>query len=248
MHALKIFLRITKFLGKGVLALLLILLTVIAIIHIPSVQEEITSKLSNYLSSKIEARVNIGGVKFSILGDVTIEDLTVWDPHENKIFSGHKIKGISNIFKLVTGELIFDEIRLDGIDGKLIQSQEGLNIQFIIDAFKPTEQPDTTKSKAVNLKFKKVVLENIVFEFTSTVNGITVVANVGTFTTRKIEFSTNPTKITADEVFLENTIVNTLSTQLTDAHNTSVTSEKTNPLSPDFGTGIVFDIKALELR
>ena len=248
MHALKIFLRIIKFLGKAILGLLLILLTAIAIIHLPSVQEEITRKLSNYLSSKIEARVNIRGVKFSILGSVTIEDLTVWDPHQNKIFSGHKIKATSNIFELVKGKLIFDEIHLDGIDGKLIQSKEGLNIQFIIDAFKPTEQPDTTKSTGVNLKFKKIVLENIVFEFTSMINGITVVANVGTFITEKVEFSTNPTKIAADEVILEHTIVNTLSTQPMDTDDTSVTSENTNALSPDFGTGIVFEIKALELR
>ena len=148
-------------------------------------QEQITRKLSNYLSSKIEAKVNIRGVKFSILGNVTIEDLTVWDPHQNKIFSAHKIEATSNIFDLVNGKLIFDEIHLAGIDGKLIQSKEGLNIQFIIDAFKPTEQPDTTKSTGVNLKFKKIVLENIVFEFTSMVNGITVVANLGTFTSQK---------------------------------------------------------------
>ena len=248
MHALKIFLRIIKFLGKAILGLLLILLTAIAIVHLPPVQEQITRKLSNYLSSKIEARVNIQGVKFSILGSVTIEDLAVWDPNQNKIFSGHKIKATSNILELVKGKLIFDEIHLDGIDGKLIQSKEGLNIQFIIDAFKPTEQPGTTKSLGVNIKFKKVVLENIAFEFTSMVNGISVVANVGTFITEKAEFSTSPTRITADEVFLEHTIVNTLSTQPMDTDDSSVSSENTNALSPDFGTGIVFAIKALELR
>ena len=248
MHALKIFLRIIKFLGKAILGVLLVLLTAIAIVHLPPVQEQITRKLSNYLSSKIEARVDIGGVKLSILGNVTIEDLIVRDRQQNKIFSGHKIKVTSNIFELVKGKLIFDEIHLDGIDCKLIQSKEGLNIQFIIDAFKPTEQSDTTESPGVNLKFKKVVLENIVFEFTSMVNGISVVANVGTFITEKVEFFTNPTKIAADKIILEHTIVNTLSTQSTNTDDTSITSENTNPLSPDFGTGIVFDIKALELR
>ena len=235
MHALKVFIRIIKFLGKAIIFLLLILLTAITIVHLPPVQEQITRKLSNYLSSKIEASVNIKGVKLSILGNVTIEDLTVWDPHQNKIFSGHKIEGKSNIFELVTGKLIFDEIHVDGIDGRLIQSKEGLNIQFIIDAFKPAEQPDTTtKSPGVNLKFKKVVLENIAFEFTSMVNGITVVADVGTFITENVELSTGPTKITADEVILAHTIVNTLSTQPRDTVDTFVTSENTNSLSPDF--------------
>src|SRR6218665_1093789 len=138
MHALKIFLRITKFLGKAILGLLLVLLTAVAAIHLPPVQEQITRKLSNYLSSKIDAKVNIHRVRFSIWGSVTIEDLTVWDPHQDKILSAHKIEVTSNIFKLATGELTFDEIHLAGIDGKLIQSKEGLNIQFIIDAFKPT--------------------------------------------------------------------------------------------------------------
>ena len=247
LQALKIFVLIIKFIAKVMLGLLLMLLTAIAIIHLPSMQKEITNKLSDYLSSKIEAKVNIRGVKFSIMGSVTIEDLTVWDPHQNKIFSGRKIKATSNIFELVKGKLIFDEIHLEGIDGKLIQSKEGLNIQFIIDAFKPAEQPDTTKSPDLNLKFKKIVLENIVFEFTSTVNEISVVANVGRFITEKVEFSTSPTKIAAEEVILDHTIVNTLSTQLVYTDDSSVASENTKALSPDFGTGIVFEIKALEL-
>ena len=246
MHALKIFVRITKFLGKAILGLLLIVLIGVALIHLPSVQEQITGKLSNYLSSKIEAKVNIERVKFSILGSVTIEDLTVWDTRQDKIFSAHKIEVTSNIFKLVTGELSFDEIHLAGIDGKLIQSEEGLNIQFIIDAFKSTEQPDTTKSTGVNLQFKKVLLENIVFEFTS--NGITVVANLGRFSTQKAEVFTNPTKIKADQVILERTLVNVLSTQPIDTISHSVTSENSETLSPDFGTGIVFEIGDLELR
>ena len=81
----KIFLRIIGFIAKAMMGLLLILFTAIAIIHLPSVQKEITRKLSNYLSSKIDAQVSIRGVKFSLLGSVTIEGLTVWDQKKNRV-------------------------------------------------------------------------------------------------------------------------------------------------------------------
>src|SRR3954462_2211500 len=100
MHALKLLLRITKFVGKAILGLLVIIFAVLVIIHIPFVQEQITSKFSDYLSSKIEARVSIERVKFSLLGNVSVENLTVWDPRQNKIFSARKIEVTSNIIDL----------------------------------------------------------------------------------------------------------------------------------------------------
>ena len=247
MQAPNIVLRITKFLGKAVLGLLLVLLIIVALIHLPPAQKLITHKVSHYLSSKIEARVDIQRIKFSIAGNVTIDDVSIWDPNDNKIFSAHKIEVASSIYNLIKGDFIFDHVLVEGADIKLIKHKEGLNIQFILDAFKPKEKRTTTKSNPITLQFKDVRLQNVMFEFTSTVSGTTVAVNLGTFTGQDAEFSTNPLRIKADQILLEHSVVNTLSIQHPDTLMT-LTTNNTTLLSPDFGIGIVFEIKDLQLK
>ncbi len=231
------------------LALLLGLVIAVAIAHLPPVQRKITRGVTNYLSSKIASRVDIQAIDFSILGDVTIHGLTVWDPDDNRILSAQKIAVRSNIVDLVMGNLIFDDLHIDGVNGQLIQSGEELNIQFIIDAFKTTDQQvTTTEPVPIKLQVKRVLLENIVFEFTSELNGTSVAANVGKFASEGAQFSTNPNKIKADQITLQHSVVNTLVTHHPDTLTDSVTSESNDPLSPDFGTGIVFEIKDLSLQ
>ena len=128
MQTRKIFLRISKFIGKAVAGLLLVLFAVVILVHIPLVQRQITPMESDYLSAKIKSRVEIKSINFSILGDVAIEGLAVWDPEQHKIFSAENIVVSSNITDLITGDLIFDEIRLSGVNGHLTERESGLNI------------------------------------------------------------------------------------------------------------------------
>lgn len=219
----------------------------VALIHLPPVQKKITRKLSTYLSSKIEAKVDIQRITFSILGNVAIEELQIWDPNDTKILSAKKIEVASSIYNLVTGDFIFDQVHIAGADFNLIQRKEGLNIQFILDAFKPEEKQATTKSNPVALQFKKVALENIAFKFTSTDSGISVDANLGTLASTEFELSTYPLTIKADQVIIQHTLVNTLTRQRADSPIEAEVSPNNLLLSPDFGTGIAFEIKDLEL-
>jgi hypothetical protein len=247
MHVRPIFLRISKYLGKAILGLLLALLTIVFLIHIPLVQGQLTGVLSDYLSSKIETRVEIQRVRFSIFGNVTIEGLEVWDPGKNKILSARNIKFSSSIPNLIFGDYIFDDLQIKGLTGQLIQHREGLNIQFIIDAFTPVKK-STGTSQTVRLQFKNILLENIKLEFTSKVNGTTVAVELGKFIGNDAEFSTLPDKIIANKLFLEQTSVNVLSTYQGDTTTRSVNPTDTFVINPDFGTGIAFDIHDLEMR
>lgn len=248
MQVPKIFVRITKFLGWAILGLLVTFLILLALIHLPPVQKKITHKLSSYLSTKLESKVDIERITFSILGNVAFDNLTVWDPGNNKILDVRKIEVASSIYNLVTGDYIFDQVHIEGATCYLIQHKEELNIQFILDAFKPKEKRTTPTTNPLTLQFKKVELENVKLEFTSSVSGVSVAINLGTLITQSGEFSTNPTRIKADQVILERTIVNTLSTQHSDTHKDTMVSKSNNLLSPDFGTGIIFEIRDLELK
>jgi len=248
MQVRNILLRILKILGKGILGLLLVLLLAVALIHLPPVQKEITYKVSNYLTSKIGTKVDIHRIRFSILGTVAIEDATIRDPTDSIIFSAHKIEVSSSIYNLISGNYIFDQVHIEGADCNLIQHEEGLNIQFILDAFQPTEKRTTTHSSPVVLGFKNVQLKNIEFEFTSMVSGTSVAIDLRTLSIQGAEFSTKPITIKADQVYLQQSVVDILSIQNQDIQKNSVVPTHNLLLSPDFDTGIVFDIKNLQLK
>jgi translocation and assembly module TamB len=245
MQAQKIFFRITKFLGKAILWLLLVLIALVAVIHLPIVQKQVTHRLSDYLSSRIGSRVHIEGIDFSIRANLVLKNLEVWDREQTSIFSIQKAEISSSIFGLLKGDYIIDDIRISGVEGKLIQGREGLNIQFILDAF-ISDQDQATKSSAVKIQFKRIELEDVVFKYTSIPDGITLAGNLGRFMITEAEFSTNPTKIKAGKISLQHTVVNTVSTGYPNVENATFIAHDNQTIRPDFGTGIVFEVNDLE--
>src|SRR5262245_61878114 len=121
MQVRNILLRTSKVLGKTIVGLLAVLLIILLIIHIPAVQRRITPAVSDYLSSKTHSRVEIDNIYFALTGKVSIHGLKVWDPEASDIFTSGDIEVNTDIINLIKGDLIFDEIRISGIGGKLIQ-------------------------------------------------------------------------------------------------------------------------------
>ncbi len=142
MQVRNILLLTSKVLGKAIVGLLAVVLVLLLIIHIPAVQREITPSISRYLSSRIQSRVEIESIQFSIIDNVSIKGLKVWDPESVDIFSSGTVEVNTSILSLIRGNLIFDDIRISGVSGKLIQHEQGLNIQFIIDAFHRSAIPN----------------------------------------------------------------------------------------------------------
>ena len=236
--------------GKVLLSLVLVLIIVLALLQIPAIQKQITPWVADYLSAKIKSRVEIGRIQFSMTGDASIEGLKVWDPAGDNFFSATKIVATSSLVELISGNIIFDEIHLAGLDGKLIQNNDALNIQFIIDAFQGPKS-STPSSGTVKVQFKSIVLEDIALDYNSP--DISVIGKIGRFITTNFEFSTNPNKISADKVNLENSVVNIISRSQTTTTNEKETTTRDSltigtPFSPDFGAGIIFDVKDLQLK
>ncbi|HEX6892115.1 MAG TPA: hypothetical protein VF141_15515, partial [Chryseolinea sp.] len=248
MQVRNILLLTSKVLGKAIVGLLAVLLVVVLIIHIPAVQRGLTSSVSGYLSSRIQSKVEIESIRFSLLGRVSIKGLKVWDPEAADIFSSGDVEVSTSIFKLIRGRLIFDEIRISGVSGNLVQNEKGLNIQFIIDAFTgPPSDITRTSTASTNLQFKKVILEDITFAFTSANNRTSVSTKVGKFNGQNIEVSINPNKISASQLQLENSTTRVSYRVSTDTSATTITTEESSMFDTDFGSGFDFDIRNIQL-
>lgn len=239
--------RILKFLGKVFLSLLVLFLLFVLLIHTPIVQQKITRKITSVLSSKTEGKIAIRKIKFSILGNVAIEGLEVWDRNEARILSAEKLLLTSSILDLLSGDYIFDELHLEGVDGHLVQGRDGLNIQFILDAFTSSAKKESP-SKEITLLFNKVLLDDIVFEYTSVVDGMTIEVRLGKFSSDDVVYSTLPNRVKADKVALEQIGVSILSIDSSVVAMTTDTAQDRNFFYPDFGIGFGLEIGELDIN
>ena len=247
MHSRNKLVRTLKFLGKALIGLLLFLVFLIFLVHLPLVQNRVTKRLTTYLSTEMKGKVSIRRMEFSIFGNLTIKDAEVWDPGDGKILDVELIELKTNIYDVISGRFIFDEIYIKGLNGHLVQDHEGLNIQFIFDAFQ-TDLPKDTTIRGIKLDFKKIKLEDIGFDFTSTVDGITITSTLDNFECNDAIYFTEENIIKSDKLLLEHAIVNVMSTASQDSTDTPDTLELEHFFKPDFGIGIGVDIGELEIK
>lgn len=240
--------RISKFLGKAILGLVLVLVIVVALLHLPAIQRHIAPWLSNYLSSKFGTRVEIGSVYFSWLGRLRVGELVVWDVKNQKVLSAHKIEVVSDIRDIISGKYVVDTLHLVDINFHLIENKDGWNIQPILDAFRGSGKKNTSPSAPVILQANTILLENVFFEYASTVKEISVSSSLGRFASKNFIFSSHENAIGADNVSLRNTAVNILTGGRTEAIDTTQVSKLSSSwIRPDFGMGIRIAVGNLEL-
>mgnify|MGYP003487632434 FL=1 len=135
MRARQRILKVLKLLGKAILGLLLLLFITILLLHVPAVQKIITQKAAGFLSAKTQATVAIERIRFSLRGNLLIEGVNVQDTAHHEILSIGSMEASANIFDLLKGKYIIDQISMKDVRAQLIENEQGLNIQFILDAF-----------------------------------------------------------------------------------------------------------------
>ena len=136
-----IFRRILKRLlilsSKIVLGFLCLILLLLLLVHTTPFQKWITTKASNYLSATTKAEVSVEEISFSLLGEFAVEGLNLSEPGGSVLLTANKIGVTPNIISLLSGNLVISNVEVVGLKGHLINTEDGLNIQFIIDALEP---------------------------------------------------------------------------------------------------------------
>ncbi len=239
--------KILKFLGKTILVLLLILLSLILLIHTQPVQKRLTHRLTSYLSAKIGSRVEIEKVRFSLLGNLSIEHLQVWDADSTRIISVNHLRITSDLRDLISGDYIMKELEIEGVDVVLNELEDGLNIQYILEAF-VTKGPQDSVPSELTVLFNKILLENIDFHYSSKVNGTSISVHLEKCLGNDAAYSTNPDKVKADIVSIDNLAVDILNADTTEVNQIVKPTIGDHYFTPDFGLGIQLEINQLNVR
>ncbi len=136
------------------------------VIQIPAVQTWIAQRVAGYLSNKLETRVEIEGVNIQFFDTVILEGLYIEDKHKDTLLYTQKLfVGISKL-DLNNNNIALSEIKLlnNNAELKKYPGENGLNFQFIADAFK-NDKKNTTESKPLKLTCKQLTMVNNNFSY-----------------------------------------------------------------------------------
>ncbi|MFK7906371.1 MAG: translocation/assembly module TamB domain-containing protein [Chitinophagales bacterium] len=132
-----IYLTIIFFVLFGTLALLL---------QQSGIQTWTTQKATQYLSEKLDTKVEIGRVDIDFFKKVVLEEVYIEDLQKDTLLYAAKLKGDISLFSFWNQELNIAGVDLEGgrINLKRSLVDSTYNFQFLIDAFTPETPPDTS--------------------------------------------------------------------------------------------------------
>lgn len=180
----KIFLRTILWIVGVVITFVLLL---ILLIRLPSVQNYVVGKVTNYLEHKIGTTVKIGYVNIDFPKKIIFENIYFADQSRDTLLAGEKLKVDIDMFKLLQSTIKIQEIELEGITAKIKRDSTGdFNFDYIIKTFVSEDKKEKTNTSSSPLIFDidKVNLDRIHFDYTDDMIGTSAAIWLNHFDTR----------------------------------------------------------------
>lgn len=161
--------NINKYIRNVIASILAVYITLILLLHLPIVQNQLGGWVADALSKKIDSKVKIGNINLGLLNRFIIDDLSVFDQQNKPLLFTAKAAVTIDLWALMTkGEISINTAQLFGLKAfiKREATNSPLNCQFIIDAFKSKK---TSKSSNLNLHIYSFLVRhaNINYDVTS---------------------------------------------------------------------------------
>ncbi|MES2132353.1 MAG: hypothetical protein V4506_08380, partial [Bacteroidota bacterium] len=165
--------KITRILGKTILFLTLFLVVTAGILFLALQTETFQTwtahRVTGYLSSELGSRVEIGKLKFSLVKNVTLEDVFLEDKHHDTLVSGKSITLNVKNFSYKHCKLDLDEATLKDIKVKLVKykGEPDWNFQFLADYFDsgPKKTKKDTTLSPWKITYGALSLKNVDFTY-----------------------------------------------------------------------------------
>jgi len=128
------------------------------------VQEYVKNFVVKELRAKLQTNLDIESVNIHPFNIIQLNQVYINDKRDSTILKADKIYAEFELKALLDNQLIFSSARLSDFDVRLSKDSASapLNIQFIIDAFKPK---DTTKKSKLDVKINSINISNGNFHF-----------------------------------------------------------------------------------
>lgn len=161
----RVFLRTILWIVGVFIAFVLLL---VLLIRMPTVQNYIVGKVTNYLEQKIGTPVSIGYVNITFPKKIVLENVYFSDQSRDTLIAGERLMVDIDMFKLFKNTVKIQEIDLEGITSTIKRDSTGkFNFDYIVETFASPEQATTTTdSTQLIFDIGQVTLERIHVDYT----------------------------------------------------------------------------------
>jgi hypothetical protein len=191
--------RVKKYTFRVLLGLILFLLISAILLSLPFVQTRIGQYVTEWLNEDFGTDITVDQVSISAFGGVKLKTVLIKDHHKDTLIFANRIKtNILDLGKMLSGDLLFGDIRLDGVvfNLKFYKGEDDSNINKFValfDSDKPSSGKkfllEATNAYLTNTKFR-VINENL-----QTPKSVDFTKLEASFSTFKIAGSEVTTKI-----------------------------------------------------
>ncbi len=132
------FKRFRKILFRTIIALILLLLLVSIALSTPYVQTKIAHYATEKLNKEYKTKIYVDQVAITFFGGVKLKKVLVLDHHNDTLIRSERIKtSILDFKQLIDGQLLFDDLRLDGfyLQIKTYKGEKDSSLDKFIAAF-----------------------------------------------------------------------------------------------------------------
>ena len=156
----------------------LFLILLILFIRSPWGQGIIVDRVTSYVSSKTNTKVEIDRLFITFKGNVFLDGLYLEDRQKDTLLYSRKLEVDVPLWPIITGKGIdVNLIEWEGLKASIYRNDsiEGFNFQFLIDAFASedeTEFIETTESEPLNLFLDKIEFKDFDLKYQDAVSGI----------------------------------------------------------------------------
>lgn len=129
------------------------------LLNMPAVQEYAKDIVVKELKAKIGTELGIGKLHFQLFNTVQLDSVYLYDQSNEKVLMADKLSASIDLFSLMRKKVVITSAWLSDFEVHLSKETAAspLNIQYVIDAFKST---DNTEKSKINIKLNAVNIVN----------------------------------------------------------------------------------------
>ncbi len=164
------FKKIRKILFRVLIVLIVLILLLGVALSLPSVQTKIAQYITEQLNSDYGTDINVEQVEISIFGGVHLKKVLILDEKKDTLIFSTRIKStISDVNKLLDGDLLFKSIQADNLKLRIAtyKGEKDSNLDKFVAAF---DDGKPSSGKKFLMTSKKITLVNsrfIVIDYNS---------------------------------------------------------------------------------
>lgn len=149
--------NIRKFINALIWVIAGTYLTLVILLNIPTVQNFVSQKISDALSTKLGTEVHVGNVNPGLFNRIIIDDILIYDQSHEEMLRASRVAAKINYLDLLKRKISITTGQLFGLNANLYKDtpESATNFQFVLDSLASKDQ--TTKTP-LNLQIKSIVI------------------------------------------------------------------------------------------